>query len=46
MIEIKNDTWEARKCVSFSNVDLSYWQCLNVYFDIICADIVYPPRKK
>ena len=31
---------------SFLNLDLSYWRYQSVYFDIICADVVYPPGKK
>ena len=30
----------------FLNLDLSYRQYQNVYFDIICADVVYPPGEK
>ena len=29
----------------FLNLDLSYRRYQNVYFDIICADVVYPPEK-
>ena len=28
------------------NLDLSCGQYQNVYFDIICADVVYPPGEK
>ena len=30
----------------FLNLYLLYWRYLNVYFDIICADVVYPPEEK
>ena len=30
----------------FLNLDLSYRWYYNVHFDIICADLVYPPGKK
>ena len=30
----------------FLNLDLPYQQYKNVYFDIICADVVYPPGEK
>ena len=29
-----------------SNLDLSYRRYSNVYFNIICADVVYPPGEK
>ena len=28
------------------NLNLSYQRYENVYFDIICADVIYPPDKK
>ena len=30
----------------FLNLDLSYRRHQNVYFHIICADVVYPPGEK
>ena len=30
----------------FLNLDLSYLRYQNVYFDITCADVVYPPGEK
>ena len=30
---------------SFLNLNLSYRRYQNVYFDIICADVVYPAGK-
>ena len=30
----------------FFNMDLSYRRYQNVYFDIICADVVYPIWRK
>ena len=45
MVE-KNDTLGARKCFFFLNLNLSYRRYKNVHFDIICADIVYPPGEK
>ena len=29
----------------FLNLDLSYRWYQNVYLDIICTDVVYPPEK-
>ena len=29
----------------FFNLDLSYRRYENVYFDIICEDVVYPPEE-
>ena len=44
MVE-KKDTYGARKCFFFLNLELSYRRYQNVYFDIICADVVYPPGE-
>ena len=40
-----NDTWGARKCVVFFNLDLPYLQYQNVYFDKISAYVVYHLQK-
>ena len=37
---------ESKKLSFFLNLELSYRWYWNVYFDIICADIVYPPGEK
>ena len=31
---------------SFLHLDLSYRRYQYVYFDILCADVVYPPGEK
>ena len=42
---VKNDRVGIKKMFFFLNLDFPYRRHQNVYFDIVSADVVYPPGE-